>query len=157
MEQVLEGSTDLAVLLAFAEILTHPARTALESPFVIYVANGPGKVQRHFYALREANVEWSASPCSTGWIERRAIPDWKTLVWSRRGIENHLIGPDVLEVWAMNEEPAFTVRGMRVDTMRAIIAEIEAAQRSLAARLGPWASRPPTMCWTLFSRNILLP
>ena len=34
--------------------MKHPARAALERPFVIYVANGPSKVQRRFYALREA-------------------------------------------------------------------------------------------------------
>ena len=37
--------------------LDHPARTVLERPFVIYVANDPSKVQRHFYALREAKPD----------------------------------------------------------------------------------------------------
>ena len=53
----LEGSTDLAVLLAFAENLNHPATKVLQRPFVIYVANDPNKVQRHFYALREAKPD----------------------------------------------------------------------------------------------------
>jgi len=41
----LEGSTDLAILRAFAEKLGHPARAVLERPFVHYVANQPGRAR----------------------------------------------------------------------------------------------------------------
>ena len=50
----LEGSTDLAILTAFAEKVEHPARAALERPFVHYVGNQPPRAQAHFYGLREA-------------------------------------------------------------------------------------------------------
>lgn len=127
----LEGSTDLAVLLAFADKLGHPAKTALERPFVIYVANDASKVQRHFYALREAK----ANIVGVALFDRldRMPRDLgvETLVWSRREIENYLTRRDVLEAWAMGEGPdTLFVRG-RVDTMRSAITEIEAAQRSL--------------------------
>jgi hypothetical protein len=53
----LEGSTDLAILRAFARRLDHPAQALLERPFVHYVANQPRKAQEHFYALREARPD----------------------------------------------------------------------------------------------------
>ncbi|MBI2567865.1 MAG: AAA family ATPase [Candidatus Schekmanbacteria bacterium] len=53
----LEGSTDLAILQAFAARLDHPACKALERPFVRYVANQPAQARRHFHALREAKPD----------------------------------------------------------------------------------------------------
>ena len=50
----LEGSTDLAILEAFAETLKHRAIEALRRPFVHFVANQPHKAKEHFYGLREA-------------------------------------------------------------------------------------------------------
>jgi hypothetical protein len=45
----LEGSTDLAILRSFADLLMHPARKVLEQPFVHYVANQPPKAREHFF------------------------------------------------------------------------------------------------------------
>jgi energy-coupling factor transporter ATP-binding protein EcfA2 len=53
----LEGSTDLAMLQAFAQRLGHPAQAALERPFVHYVGNQPSKARDHFYGLREAKPD----------------------------------------------------------------------------------------------------
>ena len=53
----LEGSTDLAILQAFAKILDHPAREVLEQPFVHYVANQPPKARDHFFGLKEAKPD----------------------------------------------------------------------------------------------------
>jgi hypothetical protein len=51
----LEGSTDLAILQAFAATLGHRAGKILERPFVYYVGgNTPQKARDHFYGLREA-------------------------------------------------------------------------------------------------------
>ena len=51
----LEGSTDLAVLRAFAERLRRQdVLKILERPFVHYVGNQPAEVRKHFHALREA-------------------------------------------------------------------------------------------------------
>ena len=46
----LEGSTDLAILLALAQCLDHAAKDLLRSPYVHYIAtNQPRKAQEHFY------------------------------------------------------------------------------------------------------------
>ncbi|MYA57361.1 AAA family ATPase [Candidatus Poribacteria bacterium] len=53
----LEGSTDLAILQAFAEKLNHPAKKELEAPYIHYVGNQPEKAREHFYGLREAKPD----------------------------------------------------------------------------------------------------
>jgi hypothetical protein len=127
----LEGSTDLAVLLAFAEKLNHPARQALERPFVIYVANDPSKVQRHFYAVREAKPD-VVGVALFDRLERSVLDlGADSLMWSRREIENYLTRRDVLEAWANGEEPNDLFAQVRVSAMREAITEIEAAQRTL--------------------------
>lgn len=47
----LEGSTDLAILQAFARRLHHPAKALLERPFVHYVANQPPQGERTFLRI----------------------------------------------------------------------------------------------------------
>ncbi len=127
----LEGSTDLAVLLAFAEKLSHPARQALERPFVIYVANDPSKVQRHFYAVREAKPD-VVGVALFDRLERSLLDlGADSLMWSRREIENYLTRRDVLEAWASGEESNDLFAQVRVSAMRQAISEIEAAQRTL--------------------------
>ena len=49
----LEGSTDLSVLQAFAERLSHPAVGLLASPFAHYVGNDRGAARRHFLVLKK--------------------------------------------------------------------------------------------------------
>lgn len=53
----LEGSTDLAILQAFASEMNHPAAAILERPFVHYVANHPPAARHHFFGLREARAD----------------------------------------------------------------------------------------------------
>jgi hypothetical protein len=53
----LEGSTDLAILQAFAEKLKHGVLKHLGRPFVHYVQNLPGRAREHFYGLREAKSD----------------------------------------------------------------------------------------------------
>lgn len=53
----LEGSTDLAILRAFAERLKHPAQECLARPYVHYVGDQPRKAQEHFYGLLEAKPD----------------------------------------------------------------------------------------------------
>jgi AAA domain, putative AbiEii toxin, Type IV TA system len=127
----LEGSTDLAVLLAFAEKLDHQARRILERPFVIYVANDPSRAQRHFYALREAKPDivgvalfdrLDRQPRDQG-----AIP----LMWARREIENYLTSRDVLEAWAKGDEAEDLFAQGRLASMQVAISEVETAQRTL--------------------------
>ena len=64
----LEGSTDLAILQAFAERLGHEgAMRALERPFVHYVGNRPSEAERHYYGLRKHCQTSRAWPCSIDW------------------------------------------------------------------------------------------
>jgi len=55
----------------------------------------------------------------------------ETLVWLRREIENYMTRRDVLEAWAMGEEPDTLFGRGRVNVMQDAITEIESAQRSL--------------------------
>jgi energy-coupling factor transporter ATP-binding protein EcfA2 len=104
----IEGSTDLAILRAFAESLNHPARKLLEKPFVHYVANLPAKAKDHFYGLREAK------PDLLGVAIFDSIPQELDenaplceLKWRRREIENYLCTPQTLLKYAdqVEDEP----------------------------------------------------
>lgn len=98
----LEGSTDLAILQAFAETLEHPAREHLARPFVHYVGNQLSKAKEHFYGLREAVPGLRGLAI----LDRQegglpeAGPDLEARCWSRREIENYLCMPEVLEAFA---------------------------------------------------------
>ena len=53
----LEGSTDLAILQAFARTLDHESQRFLERPFAHYCGSLPERAEEHFYALREAKED----------------------------------------------------------------------------------------------------
>ena len=97
----LEGSTDLAILRAFATKLQHAARTDLESPFVHFVENQPTQARSHFQGLSEAK------PDLVGFLlnDRMGRPPQATTtltetMWERREIENYLCQPETLLAWA---------------------------------------------------------
>jgi hypothetical protein len=127
----LEGSTDLAVLLAFAEKLNHPARDVLKRPFVIYVANDTNRVRQHFYALKEAKPDVVGVALFDRLDRTLADLGAEALMWSRREIENYVTRQDVLEAWARGEVSDDLFAQGRVSDMQKAIAEIEAAQRTL--------------------------
>jgi hypothetical protein len=127
----LEGSTDLAVLQAFADKLKHPAREALERPFVIYVANDPSKVQRHFYALREAKPDIIGIALFDRLERTPRDLGAEALTWSSREIENYLTRREVLESYARGEESESLFTQGRLDAMRQAIAIVETSQRNL--------------------------
>jgi AAA domain, putative AbiEii toxin, Type IV TA system/AAA ATPase domain len=127
----LEGSTDLAVLLAFAEKLKHPASEVLERPFVIYVANDPSKVQRHFYALREAKPDVVGIALFDRLDRVPRELGAEAQMWSRREIENYFTRRDVLEAWAKGEQEDDLFAQVRRSAMQDAISRIEAAQREL--------------------------
>ncbi len=98
----LEGSTDLAILRAFARRLgKQDAIDALERPFVRYVGNQPTVALRHFHALREACPEFRGIALFDR-LEREAPPSptLPLLAWKRREIENYLCSEATLEAWA---------------------------------------------------------
>ncbi len=96
-----EGSTDLAILLAFARRLGHDAATLLEAPFVHYVANLPNRAREHFFGLREAKADLVGLALFDR-VDRRLEEgsDLVEVMWQRREIENYLCQPDTLLSYA---------------------------------------------------------
>ena len=134
----LEGSTDLAILQAFAKILEHPALEVLEQPFVHYVANQPTKAKDHFFGLREAK------PDLVGVALYDSIPQdldengpLREFKWSQREIENYLCYPETLLAFADHLEgtpgPLFEspLREKQRDAMQKSIEEVTAALKVL--------------------------
>ena len=100
----LEGSTDLAILLALARRLEHPAAALLEAPYVHYVANQPSKAREHFYGVREAKPDLAGmaiydrleSPLPDD-------PNLSQLMWRQRELESYLCQRGVLLDFARSE------------------------------------------------------
>lgn len=141
----LEGSTDLAILQAFAAVLGHPAQQVLERPFVSYIANQPSKARYHFRGLREA------IPDLVGFVlcdrlDRPLQPSAELFeyMWQRREIENYLCQPETLLAFAETHDrdahgPLFT----RPETAR----QRQAMQDSLQDHVPPAALRNRSDKW----------
>jgi hypothetical protein len=112
-----EGSTDFAILKAFAERLDHRAKDALDRAFVHYIDSQPGRARSHFHGLRDAK------PDLVGFVlcdrlERPMEPTepLNETMWRRREIENYLCQPETLLAYARAEDvkeeagPLFTLR-----------------------------------------------
>lgn len=142
----LEGATDLAILQAFARILDHPAQVALERPFVHYVANQPRAAEAHFYGVREAKANLTGIAI----FDRleRPLPDGfalRSVVWSRREIENYLCYPEVLLSYAISDETVSQSTDgedlfapVREQAMNEAITDLAAALATLG-KPGPWS------------------
>jgi ABC-type taurine transport system ATPase subunit len=139
----LEGSTDLAILRAFAEKLGHPARALLERPFVHYVGNQPRKAQDHFYGLREAKPDLvgvaiydrldSAPP---------ADPNLAQHMWRRREIESYLCQESTLLAWADAQGRAQAGDLFAASWRGAMQSAIQAIRSALAALGKPEPGSP---------------
>lgn len=142
----LEGSTDLAILQAFAEKLRHEkAKRVLERPFVHYVGNQPNEVRRHFYGLREAMSRLRGIAIFDR-LDRDLPGDLGAdgLVWARAEIENYLCYPETLESYARDvregsDGPLFddVESTRRLQIMRESIEEVVNALRTLG-KGSPW-------------------
>ena len=143
----LEGSTDLAILQAFATRLGHhKAISALDMPLVSYVENQPQKAQSHYQGLREAlpNLKGIAifdrlgAPVSEG-------GGLEVLTWQRREIENYLCSRSTLEAYAQasaladTDGPLFAANeaNRRLTAMQEAIEEVERAMQTLG-KGSPW-------------------
>lgn len=102
----LEGSTDLAILRAFARTLKHRAGEILEQPlFVHYVGNQISKAKEHFYGLCEAKsnlagiviLDREPGGREAGTPTGEAL---QILRWTRREIESFLCQPPTLYAYA---------------------------------------------------------
>jgi ABC-type taurine transport system ATPase subunit len=141
----LEGSTDLAILQAFAQTLEHPAARVLERPFVHYLTtNLPARAREHFYGIQEAKPDLVGfalfdridKPLASG------TPLTETM-WQKREIENYLCMESVLLAYARHDQPddlfGAAEAQRRVQTMRDCIQEITLALRTLG-RPSPWSA-----------------
>jgi len=143
----LEGSTDLAILQAFAgKLEDEEAIKVLERPFVHYVRNQPNEVRKHFHGLREAYPKLSGIALFDQ-IEQD-IPEGigvPTLIWKRRELENYLCYPETLIAYAKasaNKDmagPLFTKAesDRRIKAMEESIGEIMDAMDKLG-KGSPW-------------------
>ena len=98
----LEGSTDLAILQAFARRLgREDAARALDRAFVRYVGNQTRAARAHYHGLREA---WPGLRGVALFDRLDAVPPDDALLplltWERREIENYLCSPAALESYA---------------------------------------------------------
>ena len=137
----LEGSTDLAILQAFAEKLGHPAQDILKrAHYVHYVENQPRKAREHFYGLREAKTDLVGF-CLFDQIESelQTNPEFREYQWKRREIENYIVyEKEILIDWAQAEAERWGEAPQLVSTMEEAIAEIQNALETLG-RGSPWS------------------
>ncbi len=145
----LEGSTDLAVIRAFAERVNHKkAMECLARPFVHYVGNQPGDVRKHFQGLREA-VDQLRAIAIFDRLEKPLPNDLGAmgLTWKKKEIENYFCFPETLEAYARQSAVAAAAGPLfseadaerRLIAMRNSIAELEAALKTLG-KGSPWDS-----------------
>jgi hypothetical protein len=140
----LEGSTDLAILQAFAETLKHPAASFLERPFVHYITtNLPNRAREHFFGIQEAKPDLVGfalfdrieKPLASGTPLVEAM-------WRKREIENYLCQESVLIAYARHDQPddlfGRAESRQREQVMRECIQEIGNALRTLR-RIEPWS------------------
>ncbi|MFH0918991.1 MAG: AAA family ATPase [Fibrobacterota bacterium] len=92
----LEGSTDLAILRAFAHVLKHPAEDDLSAPFVHYTTNLPNMARDHFHGLREAVRDLKAIAVFDKISSPLAESALQEIMWTRNEIENYFFIPDLL-------------------------------------------------------------
>ena len=145
----LEGSTDLAILQAFARKLDHrPAMYALERPYVHYVGNQPAAAQNHYHGLKEALPDLKAAALFDR-LESGELRDGhvRFLSWKRREIENYLCSQRTLEAYVrasvdedFRSQPLFTASELdrRLSAMREAIGEVRTAMETLG-RGSPWS------------------
>lgn len=141
----LEGSTDLAILQAFAQTLGHPAAQVLERPFVHYLTtNLPNRAREHFFGIREAKPDLVGFALFDR-IEKQldsGTPLTETM-WRKREIENYLCMETVLLAYATNDQAddlfARAEADYRVQIMRNCIQEISLALQTLG-RPDPWSA-----------------
>ena len=144
----LEGSTDLAILQAFALKLGHDkARKSLSMAFVSYVENQPSKAQNHYYGLREAlpDLKGVAIFDRLDTPPARSGDGLEIISWRRREIENYLCSQATLTAYARAAaegdaaEPLFAASeaDRRLRAMREAIADVESALQTIG-KGSPW-------------------
>jgi hypothetical protein len=132
----LEGSTDLAILRAWAGLLRHAAQDCLGKPFVHYVGNQPRQVDDHFYGLREAKPDLVGLAIFDRFDRELPKMGVEALTWERREIENYLISPDTLRSFARRADLPLLAEA-RAKTMQSVVEDL----------VPPIALRDPSHPW----------
>ncbi len=146
----LEGSSDLAILRAFAKRLKHTeARQVLERPFIDYVENKTPLACDIFNGLREAVPDLKGIALFDR-LDQELPPGFDNcrltgMTWSRREIENYFCYPETLLAYADQsgrKESAgdlFSVHesDKRLRAMKESIEEVTQAMRTLK-KGAPW-------------------
>ncbi len=142
----LEGSTDLAMLRAFAEKLGHDAKKALERPFVHYVANRTNVAQEHFFGLREAKGDLVGIAIYDR-LDKDLTPNphLKEMMWDKREMENYLNMEETLYAYAVHDIDRNDLFGAheaekRRRAMQESIEEVSKALKTLRNIDDPWSS-----------------
>jgi predicted ATPase len=138
----LEGSTDLAILLAWAKLLKHPAASVLDKPYAHYLnTNIPSYAHNHYAAIREANPRLLGIALFDALDkdvqgEREGL---RVLTWQRREIENYIAYPALLLRFAAGEPTDDLIEAyeaqQRVAAMQEAISDIETALQTLGEDL----------------------
>jgi hypothetical protein len=138
----LEGSTDLAILQAWAERLGHPAKAALARPFVHYLnTNVPSVARQHFNAVKEANHRLTGIALFDRLdLQPQGQQDGLIDVqWRRREIENYFAMPQVLLAFARGPISDGLIETseaqLRENAMHAAITDVELALQTLGEYL----------------------
>jgi ABC-type transport system involved in cytochrome c biogenesis ATPase subunit len=141
----LEGSTDLAILRAFASTLRHPATALLERPFVHYLTtNLPTRAREHFFGLQEAKPDLVGFALFDRIDKPLAAnaPLVETM-WQKREIENYLCRESVLLAYARHDQPddlfGRAEAARREQLMGECIQQVAAALQTLG-RPDPWSA-----------------
>ena len=137
-----EGSTDLAILQAWARKLDHPAQDALKKPFVHYLnTNLPSQARAHFNAVREANADLIGFALfdRLDMPSQGQQPGLTDMQWSRREIENYFATERVLLGFARGTQEGDLIEAAesqgRVDAMQEAIREVQQALATLGEDL----------------------
>ena len=143
----LEGSTDLAILRAFANRLGHEtAAEALARTFVQYVGDRLSDAELHFHGLREACPRLRGIALLDKLPENVGTDDGlERLAWSKREIESYLCSRSAFERYAADfalqeaSGPLFeeSEADRHVEAMRQSVAEVEKAMAD-RGRPSPW-------------------
>jgi energy-coupling factor transporter ATP-binding protein EcfA2 len=136
----LEGSTDLAMLRAFAHRLRHRVVPFLERPYVHYVCNQSTLAQRHFHGLREAKPDLVAIALYDRLeVAPSGAPNLEQVMWRRREFENYVCQRETLLAFASakgKEHGELFAAAWRTE-MAAALDEVEAATTVLG-KGDPW-------------------
>lgn len=140
----LEDATDLAILQAFADLLNHPAKKQLKTPFVHYVAtNLPQKAREHFHGLKEAKSDFVGLAIFDR-IEStlRSANELTEVMWKRCEIENYFCTEEVLMAYAGSTETddlfAMAEQNKRIKAMQESINKVTEGLETFS-KPGPWS------------------